>query len=175
MNLIVVSDTHGDVQHLSAILARHPHAAAFHCGDFCYAREQVPEFTYVRGNCDIDRTVPEERVTEIGSLRIFQTHGHVYDVKQNAMRLRYRAMELQANLVLFGHTHEVTAICEDDILYVNPGSLLLPRSYFSPTYALLTIEENEAFVNVEVSYYSPEGKKQPALTRIYTLPPVAHE
>ncbi len=170
MKVIVVSDTHGSVEHLPGILERHSHAAAFHCGDFCYPREQAPEFTYVRGNCDSDMDAPEEKVTELGALRIFQTHGHTYGVKQSAMRLRYRAMEEQANLVLFGHTHEITAIQEDGILYVNPGSLLLPRSYFLPTYALLTIEERGGGVQVEVSFRSPEGKKQPKLERTFILP-----
>lgn len=171
MKLIVVSDTHGSTEHLPAILARHSHEAAFHCGDFCYPRGQAPEFTYVRGNCDSDMDTPEEKVTELGPLRIFQTHGHIYGVKQSAMRLRYRAMEVGANLVLFGHTHEITAICENDILYVNPGSLLLPRSYFSATYALLIAEQNEEGVRVEVSFYSPEGKEQPGLSRTFMLPP----
>ncbi|MFT9849819.1 metallophosphoesterase family protein [Aneurinibacillus sp. REN35] len=169
MNVIVVSDTHGSVQHLSEILTRHPHAAAFHCGDFCYPLEQAPEFTYVHGNCDNEIGVPEERVIELGSLRILQTHGHTYGVKQNPMRLRYRATEVGANLVLFGHTHEVTAVYEEGILYVNPGSMLLPRSYFSPTYALLTIEEDGEDRRVIVSFYSPEGVEQSGLRRVFPL------
>ncbi|WP_306737841.1 metallophosphoesterase family protein, partial [Acinetobacter baumannii] len=67
---------------LAEILARHPHEAAFHCGDFCYPRAEAPAFTYVRGNCDSETEVPEERMIEQGPLRIFQTHGHTYEVKQ---------------------------------------------------------------------------------------------
>jgi putative phosphoesterase len=170
MRLVVVSDTHGSTEYLSAILARHPHVAAFHCGDFCYPREQAPEFTYVRGNCDIDREAPEEKISEIGPLRIFQTHGHTYGVKQTAMRLRYRALEAQANVVLFGHTHEVTSVVEENILFVNPGSLLLPRSHTVPTYAVLDVTEAEHDVQIEVAYYSPDGKHQPRLGGIYRVP-----
>ncbi|MED0676359.1 metallophosphoesterase [Aneurinibacillus thermoaerophilus] len=171
MRLIVISDTHGSLKHIPDILARHPHDVAFHCGDFCYPREKAPELTYVRGNCDSDMEVPEENVIRIGPLLIFQTHGHLYGVKQTPMRLRYKAIETGANLVLFGHTHEITAIEDDGILYVNPGSLLLPRSYTLPTYAVLDVEEAEKDkVKITVSFYSMGGRKQPGLSRDFLLP-----
>jgi putative phosphoesterase len=161
VKLLVVSDTHGMSREVAKVVSRHPVEAVFHCGDFCTDRSQPPfqRMLLVRGNCDTDRTVPEERESVQGGLRIFQTHGHLYGVKQSILRLKYRAGEVGANVVLFGHSHVPTCVEDDGILFLNPGSLSSPRGYTVPTYAVLTqIGETEDEVGVEVLFHSLQGE-----------------
>ena len=60
----------------------------------------------VRGNCDYSNTYPTEQILDIMGKKIFLTHGHLYGVKNNLNNIYYRAKELNADIVLFGHTHE---------------------------------------------------------------------
>ena len=142
MKLLVVSDTHGEKDPLTQVIERHrgDEIQVFHCGDFCFPSATYPGITYVRGNCDRDEEILYENIIEIGALRILHVHGHQYKVKETSLKLQYRAMELGANLVFFGHTHIPTCVKNKNILYLNPGSLLVPRFYPVPTYAVVTIE-----------------------------------
>lgn len=101
----------------------------------------------VRGNCDFTNKVPDEIAKEIGGKRFFITHGHKYDVKWGIDKLRYRALELQADIVLFGHTHCSMNQCIEGIWYVNPGSPSLPRDA-SKTVAIMTIEGDKVDISI---------------------------
>lgn len=169
MKLVVVSDTHGSTEHLAAIRERYKEARFFHCGDACYPIAEEPEFVYVKGNCDHDRTMPEERIMEQDGLVILQTHGDAYGVKQTGMRLRYKALEVGANLVLFGHTHVPTCVQDDGILFLNPGSMRLPRSYPIATYAVLNGKKDGACITVEVTFHALDGTQQDGLGGTYQL------
>lgn len=81
----------------------------------------------VRGNCDNSNIYPTEQILNIGGKKIFSTHGHLYGVKNNLNNIYYRAKELNADIVLFGHTHENLLKEEDGIVFMNPGSISLPR------------------------------------------------
>jgi uncharacterized protein len=99
---------------------------------------------YVKGNCDFSPTIPSELVETIDGKKIFITHGHLYDVKYDLMKLRYRAMELNADIVLYGHTHISSIEYMDGIWFINPGSLALPRNGLN---SLATIEIKDGNVN----------------------------
>ena len=55
------------------------------------------------------------------------THGHLFNVKSGLMKLRYKALEQNANIVCFGHSHILGIEKVDDILFINPGSIRFPR------------------------------------------------
>jgi putative phosphoesterase len=82
----------------------------------------------VKGNCDFSNQAPSELMEEIEGKRFFITHGNKYDVKYNLAKLRYRALELEADIVLFGHTHISQIEYMDGIWFINPGSPTLPRN-----------------------------------------------
>ena len=96
----------------------------------------------VRGNCDFSKKVPSELIEEIGGRRFFVTHGNRYDVKYDLSKLRYRALELEANIVLFGHTHVSQIEYIDGIWFINPGSPTLPRNGVRSV-AIIGIEEDK--------------------------------
>jgi putative phosphoesterase len=172
VSILILSDTHGLVQEVKQVVARHSAEKIFHCGDFCVDRKREPfaRMQLVRGNCDTARDVPAERKTEWKGLRIFQTHGHLFGVKSSLLRLHYRAEEVGANVVLFGHSHVPVCSTERGILFLNPGSLQLPRGFDVPTYAVLEQTElTDQEVKVSVSFYDHKGNPVKQLGGNYSL------
>jgi len=100
----------------------------------------IPMIT-VRGNGDFLRTDYNfDEVVEVKGKKIFLTHGHRYNVKQGIMNLYYKALELNADLVLFGHTHIPIVEKIDGITIMNPGSPTFPRGFNRKnTIGILTI------------------------------------
>jgi putative phosphoesterase len=160
MSILILSDSHGLVREVKQTVARHDVEKIFHCGDFCVNHNNEPfsRMLLVKGNCDTAKDVPEERQTAWRDLRILQTHGHRYGVKSSLLKLHYRAEEVGANVVLFGHSHFPVCAEERGILFLNPGSLQLPRGFDVPSYALLTQTDASADrVRVEVSFFDHRG------------------
>ncbi|HLS23155.1 MAG TPA: metallophosphoesterase [Pseudogracilibacillus sp.] len=156
--LLVLSDSHGLTRRITTIYERHDVTEAIHCGDSELALDakELEPFHVVRGNCDFESRFPEEKVIEMNGLRIFATHGHLYGVKSSLMRLQYRATEVDADIVLFGHSH--VAYCEeiDGKLYINPGSLRQPRHWPDKSYCLIHSEDRTA---ISVLFYQLDGKE----------------
>jgi len=96
----------------------------------------------VRGNCDREKTFPEEVNFTVDDVKVFVTHGHLFNVKSSMLSLTYRAKELNAQIVCFGHSHILGAEMIDDILFINPGSLLKPRGRKEKSFAVLEIEDS---------------------------------
>jgi hypothetical protein len=116
-----------------------------HTGDFyqdaLFLADQLGvEIHAVVGNCDRCVPGPQEEVLEICDHRIYLTHGHLYGVKQGLLRLDYRAREVRAELVIFGHTHVPQNEEVNGIRYLNPGSIAWPRIPEQFTYALMRLE-----------------------------------
>ncbi|MFN4215629.1 MULTISPECIES: metallophosphoesterase family protein [unclassified Exiguobacterium] len=164
MRFLIVSDSHGLTEELLSIFNRHEQEIddAFHCGDsqLALVDEHLLPYRTVRGNCDFGGDLPLERVetTPVGTILI--VHGHHHDVKYDLNRLRYRAEEVGASVVLFGHSHVAGALIEDGVVYINPGSIRMPRGRSDKTYALLDLENGEAAVRF---YRSEDGSPVPDL------------
>ena len=144
MKVLIMSDTHGDAEIINKVKGYHPEAdAIIHCGDseLPYNHPYLQNVERVAGNCDQDRNYLEEIVFRVGSERVYVTHGHLYDVKNNVLRLTYRAQELGAKIVCFGHTHVLAADYINETLFINPGSLRKPRRIKDKSYVLLDIKE----------------------------------
>jgi putative phosphoesterase len=145
MRILVVSDTHSNEQALYQAIEEQPTAKLiFHLGDGIRdaenAAERYPdrEFRMVKGNCDWGHFRGTDVNLEIvGRQRVFMTHGHRYNVKMGMYRVTSAAREQNADILLFGHTHQPLTDYEDGLTILNPGSL----SYGHPTYGLLDITE----------------------------------
>lgn len=61
--------------------------AIMHLGDHVSDAEELSyaldliDFYMVRGNCDFGAQAPETILTELGGVRLFLTHGHLFGVK----------------------------------------------------------------------------------------------
>ncbi len=183
-SLLVMSDTHGlttEVKRLvDRVTTRKKVSHIVHCGDFCCNRHQEPfsKMVLVRGNCDVDDTVPEERIIDWEGLRILVVHGHLLRVKQTAMNLRYRAMETGSHIVCFGHTHVMTCTESGGILFVNPGSLARPRQTSNPSFALIEktggdsgeTPDGDSGFQVKVRYFTRQLQPIKSLGGIFNIP-----
>ncbi len=161
-----MSDTHSDAAVITRVMEQNPSVdAIFHCGDseLPFTAPELQGIYKVRGNCDHDVNFPTEVVEEIDGKRIFMTHGHLFNVKSSLTSLSYRAREVQADVALFGHSHVLGVELVDEILYVNPGSLLLPRGRKEKSYAIIENIEN----GWHIIFYSEEKNKIAEKTLLY--------
>ena len=128
MKILVFSDSHGKIAPMErAIISENPDHV-LHLGDcvrdFRQLQEQFPQLpmTNVPGNCDYGDLSPHSLAVTLDSVRIFMTHGHVYQVKYMYLRAIYAALEQESALLLFGHTHRPECFQEKGLWAMNPGA-----------------------------------------------------
>ena len=129
MKILVLSDSHGNISNMVRAVHAESPRMIFHLGDCLRDAErlsaQIPDIPLckVPGNCDYCFTEPAEQILCLEDKRILLCHGHTYGVKHSMMSAGYAAMEKEADIFLFGHTHR--AVCEqleDGLWMMNPGS-----------------------------------------------------
>ncbi|MBR6019478.1 MAG: metallophosphoesterase [Lachnospiraceae bacterium] len=156
MKVLVISDTHGRRETMERLLETDDAKDAdwiIHCGDIGYDDEWLRyafrgAVTIVCGNCDFGSDLPREAVVEREGVKFYVTHGHRY-LMGGLDRLAYRAQEVGASVVLFGHTHIPYTVEEDGIRFLNPGSLALPRqSDRRKTYGVITVEQGSVTAKI---------------------------
>ncbi|NLY45909.1 MAG: metallophosphoesterase [Tissierella sp.] len=154
MRIAVISDTHGmnkDV--IEALASIDKPDMLIHLGDYVDDGEKISKIlgipvTIVKGNGDPHSNYNEDELIEIDGKKLFLTHGHRHNVVRNLDTLYYKALEMGADLALFGHTHVPVNLVYDDIIIMNPGSPSLPRSdSFTKTFGLIDIGEK---INTEI-------------------------
>lgn len=92
----------------------------------------------VRGNCDaeVDQMVLEfPMMADYGVLieekkTLYLSHGHIYH-EGNLPPLQ------KEDIFVYGHTHVLRAENKDGQVYLNPGSVSLPKEGNVPSYAIL--------------------------------------
>lgn len=151
----VTADTHGDFSKIKLVLNALPDVDFWiHLGDFGSDSRLITELTgkhveVVRGNCDATNSDnPTEKVIEYGGVKIFLTHGHLYNVNSNILSLALRAKELNCSVALYGHTHIPQIDMHNEVLILNPGSPTKPLSKAGKTVGLLTIENSKAKADI---------------------------
>lgn len=168
MKLLIVSDSHGQTNELLAVMNRHRDEVDFiiHCGD-SELPEGAPELSgvnVVKGNCDFHAGFPEELTLKLPQgLNLYVTHGHHYHVKMSPTIITYRGEEIGAQIVCYGHSHLAISFIENGILYINPGSLRLPRGRREATYCICSVEADSYNVN----FYDINGKMIGDLAKRY--------
>ncbi|MFD0768213.1 metallophosphoesterase [Bacillus sp. CGMCC 1.60114] len=157
MKALIVSDSHGSVKELKQLKEQYEGNVdvMIHCGDseLTSQHSELEGFHVVKGNCDFAGDFSNDIIADVQSTRFLVTHGHLYNIKMTLQTLLYRAKEAEANVVCFGHSHILGAEIIDDILFINPGSILLPRSRREKTFALLEIQESE----IEIRFLTLDG------------------
>lgn len=166
MKIMIASDIHGSARYCREMLAAFDREAAdklLLLGDILYhgPRNDLPEayapktviellndrkdkILCVRGNCDteVDQMVlkfpilADYCILYVGGRMIFATHGHHFN--------KTELPPIQpGDILLHGHTHvPAWEPCGTDNLYLNPGSVSIPKEGSAHSYMLLT--ENEA-------------------------------
>lgn len=147
MKILIVSDTHGRLDHLEEAIERvGDFDAMIHCGDLEGQEDEILELaegrpvTFVRGNNDWDSKLPYVATVQYGNYRILVTHGHRFGA-YNTNELVERAHEENCNVAVYGHTHfPVIDEDNDGVDVLNPGSLTFPRQpNRRPSYIVMEI------------------------------------
>ncbi|WP_338470437.1 metallophosphoesterase [Niallia sp. XMNu-256] len=167
MKVLIVSDSHGLTSELEKIYEKHQNEVQLfiHCGDSELEPDHpaMKNYVVVGGNCDFDERLLEEILENVGNKTIFITHGHKYSVKSNLMNIAYKAKEVGANIVCFGHSHYLGAEMDRGILFINPGSIRLPRGRIEKTYVILDMGEKEYQLHI----FDLEKGELPGLTQTF--------
>lgn len=148
MKVGIISDSHGNLTLLKKTVEKMGEVDLYiHLGDFVKDAKTILEdsgkkYFVVKGNCDLE-DVEEDIVTDIEGEKFFITHGHQYNIKYGYNNIYYRALEWEADVVLFGHTHKPVCIWYGGILFFNPGSTSLPRGGSDASYGIIEIEDGD--------------------------------
>lgn len=160
MKLFFISDIHGSVYYLNQAMEQYLQEQADYIiilGDILYhgARNPLPKdynpkeiieilnnyshkIIAVRGNCDseVDQMVLDFPImTDHSSIlqdgrRLFLSHGHIYN-EDNMVNLE------EGSAFIYGHTHILRAEKKDNIFFINPGSISLPKENNPHSYGVL--------------------------------------
>ena len=151
MKILVLSDSHGNIDNMARCVEMVQPRHALHLGDCIRDAEELQRrfpdlpMTMVPGNCDWGRTEQGEVLLELGEKRILMMHGHTRSVKHTTMNARYAAQECAADILLFGHTHYAMVDYDGTLYLMNPGSI---GDYHAPTYGVITIENGRTDCSV---------------------------
>lgn len=174
--ILVISDVHGDEGILQDAVTQHREdvSAIFYNGDSELAPD-LPIFEGVHtviGNMDDAGTFADDNVVKVGDTTIFQTHGHLYNSTAptkwaNLDLMGNAAQQVNAQIVLFGHTHKLGAEMHGNVLFINPGSPTLPKgdkAVHGGTYALLELTPTQR----TVQFYNRQHHIIPELTQTFS-------
>ena len=160
MKLLIASDIHGSAYYCGLLLKQiekeNPDKILI-LGDILYhgPRNDLPKgyapkeviamlnplkdmLLCVRGNCDaeVDQMVldfpvlADYAVLVAGERMIYATHGHVYN--------EGKLPPLQkGDVLLHGHTHVPKCVEHEEYLYINPGSVSIPKENSAHSYMIL--------------------------------------
>lgn len=148
MRLLIISDTHGDISKVCKVVndIKDLIDGIIHLGDIVEDADKlrklyskIPVYN-ICGNCDYGTNVPPMNILDFEGKKIFITHGHLFSVYYDTTKLVYKAMELGADVALFGHTHIPYLEQIHNVYAMNPGSLTQPRGGSKPSYGIIKIE-----------------------------------
>lgn len=182
MKWLIASDIHGSAYYCQKLFERYEAEKADRMillGDVLYhgprndlPRDYAPkevikilngiknEVFSVCGNCDsaVDQMVlefpvlAEYSVLETDGRLIFLTHGHIYN-EEKPLPMK------KGDILLSGHTHVPKCTKKDGLVFMNPGSVSIPKENSPHSYMTL---ENGAFLwkDLDGEIYHEESFKE---------------
>lgn len=159
MKCLCFSDSHGSSYYINKALALHPDAEViFFLGDGLSDIERVWLqnknicILAVRGNCDhssahLGTQICKTEAITLEGYRIAYTHGDLYGAKYGSGGLLRLADELEADIVLFGHTHSPYERYEKTekgrgVYLFNPGSIGMGGFGGGASYGVIMLSES---------------------------------
>ncbi len=165
MKVVVFSDAHGSKRTIKKVLDYNPDARhVISLGDSELRHKYLLDLNIiaVKGNYPLDGGLGYETILEIEGKKLFITHGHKYGVRRDIRELVEKADKTGVDVVLFGHTHIPFIDRINGVHYLNPGSIISPRSNHSPSYLVLNIEKNK-----EITFVFKESQTNLLIDNIY--------
>lgn len=166
MKILVLSDSHRVMRNVYTVIEmlKDKIDAVIHLGDVLIDAEKIKEYYpnlklfNVAGNCDFGTLEQSQKILEAGGKRIFITHGHRYNVKGSLSSLAYAALQDNADICLYGHTHFPLITKIDNLIIMNPGSISSPRGISVCSYGIIDIDKNGKITPSVVGIYDNKFK-----------------
>ena len=139
----IMSDTHGNTAVMKKLLPIMEESDfVIHLGDYATDKRCLSEKVYeklyaVKGNCDGGG---DDLIIEAEGKKILLTHGDRYGVKKGLTELFFKAKEINADAVFYGHTHISDVTETGGVLLINPGTL---SAYGEKTYCYAVIADGK--------------------------------
>lgn len=110
--------------------------------------EKIAPTIAIQGNMDRAAGIilPNAKVIEAEGIKIGIAHGEVYP-RADTQQLLYLAKQLDADILVTGHSHQPKIEQIDGVLLLNPGSPIVPRL---ADRTVMLLEINNKNVDVEV-------------------------
>lgn len=159
MKYLIVSDIHGSKYYMDKVFAEFEKKNCdkmIILGDILYhgPRNRIPEgynpaelaedinnfdkeIIAIRGNCDaeVDQMVIDvdimnsDRVVDLNGMKVFLTHGH--HVNEENMP------DEEIDILMNGHTHVPVLKNKNEVIFLNPGSITMPKQETPHSYAVM--------------------------------------
>ncbi len=149
----VMSDSHRNLHAIDDVICKVEESGIdvscwFHAGDSIDDTEYLEKVSgkkvyKVPGNVDWFTKARREILVNIGGINIYMTHGDMYQVKWGLKQLADRAKLLDADLIIYGHSHVGAKDIIDGRVFINPGSVSEPRDGLAPSFMIVTINNRE--------------------------------
>ena len=155
MQILCISDSHGAAGAVLDVLYDNPTAKhVFFLGDglnditdiFPIFNDRT--FYTVLGNCDFNPFYKLSDTAVLENKKIFYTHGHIFNVKNSLLPLKKEADKINADIILYGHTHTAGYEFYGTRLILCPGSINPNKSSFA-SYALISIENGQIIPTIK--------------------------
>ncbi|MEF9991742.1 MAG: phosphodiesterase [Romboutsia sp.] len=174
MKIGVMSDTHGSLFYFEkALNILSDCDVLLHGGDILYhgPRNDIPKgynpkefveklngtknFLLTKGNCesDVDQMVINHPIqspyvlSQFGEIRILLTHGYVGSKDE----IINNAKNMNADILILGHTHVKELYCDENLIVLNPGSTSIPKDDTHSVAIIDIIQENEDEVELDIN------------------------
>ena len=149
MKYLIVSDVHGFYAELNCILdtekdIKNVIFLGDGLSDIQRAQMEYPDhnFICVKGNCDLFDKTESMKILTLEGCKVLITHGDGFDVKTSKLALRRTAINLGAEIVLYGHTHRQYYEYLDGLYIFCPGSVKPEAaSAYNPSYGIMDFSE----------------------------------
>lgn len=130
MRIVVASDSHRAKRNLFDIVEKHMSSGDLFIflgdgeDDFDDVLALYPNLKNERvaGNCDWYSTLPLYKTITANGKTVFFSHGHPFHVKFGYDEIIREARSVNADICLFGHTHNQYTNYDNGLYIMNPGS-----------------------------------------------------
>ena len=107
-------------------------------------------FHCVKGDYDLEESLPDKKCIQIGEFKIGIIHGHQVIPSDDIHSLSNIQRSLGCNILVSGYTHKLSVQVKDNALFINPGSISGAFSPFiqdnSPSFILLALQGDIAML-----------------------------
>ncbi|MCL2766422.1 MAG: YfcE family phosphodiesterase [Peptococcaceae bacterium] len=158
MKLLVMSDSHRNIDNMLNAVAFSKPDAIVHLGDHITdafeLQRHFPEITFfmVIGNCDYHTSEETELFFVFEGVKIYMTRGHMFGVKISLDSFIDRACRKGADIALYGHTHQALIQHTSKLWIMNPGQMARHDRGFAASYGLVTVDAEGGAFKCELVY-----------------------